>query len=95
MDRIQVEQEMITLQIGRVTKVAAATIIPVEQLIIYSDARSTPNWWYGSKELYALLISTSSGLQAIDQNGRELSIASLISIVPKLNEYLPPKQTSP
>ena len=86
---------MTKLQIGQVTKIDSVTIIPVEQLTIYSGTGSPESWWYGSKEMYALVISTSSGLRAIDQNAHELDIADLIDKVPALNEHLHPKQTSP
>ena len=85
---------MNNMQIGQVTKVATTTIIPVEQLIVYRDTNSTTSWWYGSKELYALVISTSTGFKAFDMHSNEMSIGDLIREVPTLNEYLYSNETS-
>jgi hypothetical protein len=77
------------LCIGQVSNVGTATIIPVEQITVHAEMNSQMNWWYGSKELYALVITTPSGVQVYDKHAHQLSIDELVSAVPKLNEYLP------
>jgi hypothetical protein len=76
------------LRIGEVITVAGVTLIPVEKINIYSGKDSTASWWYGSKELYALVVSTSSGLQAFDNNAKQINISELISYVPKLEQIM-------
>jgi hypothetical protein len=76
------------LHIGPITKVETTTIIPVEQITIHAETNSQPIWWYGRKELYALVITTPSGAQVYDKHGHDLDIDELIRAVPKLNEYL-------
>jgi hypothetical protein len=78
------------LRIGDVKTVAGVRLIPVETITIYSDIDSTANWWYGTKELYALVIMTSFGLQAFDKDAHEMNISELISNVPKLEKLLNP-----
>ena len=81
---------MNALKIGDVIKVSGVTIIPVEKMYIYSDCASSPSWWYGGKEIYALVVSSSLGLQAFDCDAQELSVNDLINYVPELDEVLQP-----
>jgi hypothetical protein len=79
---------MIKLYIGPVTKVQTTTIIPVEQLTIHSEINLKTSWWYGSKELHALVISSPSGVHVYDKRAHELNIDELIRAVPELTEHL-------
>jgi len=78
------------LRIGDVITVAGVTMIPVENINIYGDANSINSWWYGSKELYALVISTSSGTRAFNKDAHEMNINELICDIPKLEQLLNP-----
>lgn len=76
------------LQIGTVTKVDSTTIIPVEQLTVLSEKHSQSSWWYGSKELYALVIRSPTAVQVYDKHAHELNIDELVHALPELTEYL-------
>ena len=76
------------LRVGGSITVAGLTIIPVENINIYCDANSITSWWYGSKDLYALVVHSSSGLQVFDKHAQEISIDELIGKVPKLGRLL-------
>ncbi|WP_455205088.1 hypothetical protein [Kaarinaea lacus] len=76
------------LQIGKPIQIAELTIIPVEQIITNSDVSESSGWWFGSKELYALLVRTPKQTLAFDKNAQKLHLSNLISNVPKLGEYL-------
>ncbi|MGD8938902.1 MAG: hypothetical protein PVJ72_05955 [Gammaproteobacteria bacterium] len=79
---------MSQLRIGEVITVAGVTLIPVEKIDIYSRVDSSTRWWYGSKELFAIVVNTSSGLQVFDNNAKPMNISELISYVPKLEETI-------
>ncbi|KON32316.1 hypothetical protein AC478_00610 [miscellaneous Crenarchaeota group-1 archaeon SG8-32-3] len=77
------------LRIGNVITLAGVTIIPVEELTIIREINPITKWWYGSKNVYAVVVvSTTFGTQVLDKNARELNVLDLISQVPRLAEML-------
>lgn len=76
------------LRIARAVKVAGVTIIPVERINIHNQINATMNWWYGRKEIYALVICTTSEVKAFDETAREINIDQLIDIVPQIADML-------
>lgn len=81
-------KKMNDLQIGSAIKVSGVTIIPVEQINISSEIRPTTLWWYGSKQVYALVICTTYGILAIDQTAREIPIDKLFAELPQLENII-------
>jgi len=76
------------LQIGQTVKVDGVTIIPIEQISIEREARSHMLWWHGSKQVFALIIVSSGGINAMDTDARKINVEDLISRLPQLAEII-------
>ena len=76
------------LQIGQSVKVGEVTIIPIEQISIDRETRPHMHWWHGSKQVYALVILSSTGMHAMDTDAREVNVNELIARVPQLIDLL-------
>lgn len=76
------------LRIGAAVEVSGVTIIPIEKINSFAEIHTKTIWWYGSKDLYAVVISTPSGLRVLDKDAREMDMNDLIRIVPQLTDTL-------
>ena len=79
---------MTELRVGKALEISGIKIIPVESVAIQSGIDAGEGWWYGSKDVYALVINTPIGLFAMDQAGREMDITELIQKFPSLEAEL-------
>ena len=76
------------LRIGKTIEVKDVRIIPVEQVTVQGDAAAGGGWWYGAKELYAVVINTPTGTKAVGQYGVGIDLNALIEKLPSLERYI-------
>lgn len=76
------------LRVGALVVVAGVTLIPVERLRIVITAQRQGCWFQTTKDVFALMVLDTRGVNILSTDGYPLSIDHLLDEVPGLQAVL-------
>jgi len=76
------------LRAGNPIVAGEVTIVPIEHCYIMSIIEDVGSCFYGLKEPFAIIICDAIGIRAIDTEGIEISVESLIKKISDLGALL-------
>lgn len=76
------------IKVGTPIRLKDHLLVPIEKSSVSHDTAEAAAWCRGSKELIALVVQTSSGMQAFDMDGGQIAISELKKTVPGIQAYL-------
>ena len=79
---------MEVLQTGKPLTFGDVTLIAIECTGIQSNRGKAGYWLSGSKQLYAVVVSDSSGVRAFDADSIQIELDELLQKIPKLGSLL-------
>ena len=82
------------IEIGNPIRARGHVLIPIEKTSVSHDANERGCWCQCSKQLIALVVQTSAGVEAFELKTGPISIGQLKKTLPEIEAYLKRNENS-
>lgn len=76
------------LRAGNPVTSGRITIVPVERWVMQAVSGRTGGWFSGLREPFAVIVCDATQIRALDLEGLEISVESLVRKIPDLGQVL-------